>query len=166
MESGQSQFAALKLRSLALVTPSRTQSATPNSTYGSSTAKLFIPRRTSRIKGIRSRDCDRTSRPQTLAGLSPTALICTPKEVLHHSVVETVSLSGHALLYAILFQCILILNMLIMPSLICSHRDRWRTRHWQMCCRRVQKARGSGRNHRQARRTGSFCWRPHEQVCY
>lgn len=44
--------------------------------------------------------------------------ICTPKEVLHHSVVETVTLSGDTLFYAILFQCILILNMLIMPSLI------------------------------------------------
>ena len=44
--------------------------------------------------------------------------ICTPKEILHHSVVETVTLSGDALFYAILFQCILILNMLIMPSLI------------------------------------------------
>ena len=44
MESGQSQFAALKLRSLALVPSSGAQSAPSNSTYGSSTARLFPPR--------------------------------------------------------------------------------------------------------------------------
>ena len=45
MESGQSQFAALKLRSLALVPSSGARCAPTNSTYGSSTARLFPPRR-------------------------------------------------------------------------------------------------------------------------
>ncbi len=43
-ESGQSQFATLKLRSLALVPSSGAQSAPSNSTYGSSTVRLFLPR--------------------------------------------------------------------------------------------------------------------------
>ncbi|MDY3833916.1 MAG: hypothetical protein SOZ87_02515 [Candidatus Cryptobacteroides sp.] len=42
-ESGQSQFATLKLRSLALVPSSGAQSAPTNSTYGSSTARLSLP---------------------------------------------------------------------------------------------------------------------------
>ena len=44
MESGQSQFAPLKLRSLALVPSSGARCAPPNSTSGSSTARLFPPR--------------------------------------------------------------------------------------------------------------------------
>ena len=84
MESGQSQFAPLKLLSLALVPSSGAQSAPPNSTSGSSTARLFLPRQSAPVtdsrpfrgalralKGIRSRDCARASRPQTLAGSSP-----------------------------------------------------------------------------------------------
>ena len=43
-ESGQSQFAPLKLRSLALVPSSGAQSAPSKSTYGSSTVRLFLPR--------------------------------------------------------------------------------------------------------------------------
>ena len=43
-ESGQSQFAPLKLHSLALVTSSGARCAPPNFTYGSSTARLFLPR--------------------------------------------------------------------------------------------------------------------------
>ena len=43
-ESGQSQFAALKLRSLALVPSFGAQSAPTNFTCGSSTARLFPPR--------------------------------------------------------------------------------------------------------------------------
>lgn len=43
-ESGQSQFAPLKLRSLALVPSSGAQSAPSNSTYGSSTVRLCLPR--------------------------------------------------------------------------------------------------------------------------
>ena len=83
-KSGQSQFAPLKLRSLALVPSSGAQSAPPNSTSGSSTARLFPPRQGSPVtdsrsfraalralKEIRSRDCVRASRPQTLAGSSP-----------------------------------------------------------------------------------------------
>ena len=83
-KSGQSQFAPLKLRSLALVPSSGAQSAPTNSTYGSSTARLFLPRQSAPVtdsrpfraalralKEIRSRDCDRASRPQTLAGSSP-----------------------------------------------------------------------------------------------
>ncbi len=42
-QSGQSQFAPLKLRSLALVPSSGAQSAPTNSTYGSSTARIFPP---------------------------------------------------------------------------------------------------------------------------
>ena len=42
-ESGQSQFAPLKLRSLALVPSSGAQCAPTNSTYGSSTVRLFLP---------------------------------------------------------------------------------------------------------------------------
>ena len=84
MESGQSQFAPLKLRSLALVSSSGAQSAPSNYTCASSTARLFLPRpgapvtdsRSFRgalraLQEIRSRDCDRTSRPQTLAGQPP-----------------------------------------------------------------------------------------------
>ena len=41
-ESGHSQFAPLKLRSLAVVTSSGAQCAPANSTYGSSTARLFV----------------------------------------------------------------------------------------------------------------------------
>lgn len=41
-ESGQSQFAPLKLRSLALVPSSGAQSAPTNSTYGSSTVRLAL----------------------------------------------------------------------------------------------------------------------------
>ena len=43
-ESGQSQFAPLKLRSLALVPSSGAQSAPTNSTSGSSTVRLFLLR--------------------------------------------------------------------------------------------------------------------------
>ena len=43
-ESGQSQFTPLKLRSLALVPSSGALSAPTNSTYGSSTVRLFLPR--------------------------------------------------------------------------------------------------------------------------
>ena len=43
MGSGQSQFATLKLRSLALVPSSGAQSVPSNSTPGSSTARLFPP---------------------------------------------------------------------------------------------------------------------------
>ena len=84
MESGQSQFAPLKLRSLALVSSSEAPAATSIYTCASSTARLFLPRprapvtdsRSFRgalraLQEIRSRDCDRTSRPQTLAGQSP-----------------------------------------------------------------------------------------------
>ena len=42
-ESGQSQFAPLKLRSLALVPSSGARCAPSNSTYGSSTARLSLP---------------------------------------------------------------------------------------------------------------------------
>ena len=42
MESGQSQFATLKLRSLALVPSSGARCAPTNSTYGSSTARLQL----------------------------------------------------------------------------------------------------------------------------
>ena len=52
MESGQSQFAALKRRSLALVPSSGARCAPTNSTYGSSTARLFPPRR-----ALRSETC-------------------------------------------------------------------------------------------------------------
>ena len=83
-KSGQSQFAPLKLRSLALVPSSGARSAPSNSTYGSSTARLFPPRQSTPVtdsrsfraalralKEIRSRDCARASRPQTLACSSP-----------------------------------------------------------------------------------------------
>lgn len=52
-ESGQSQFAPLKLRSLALVTSSGAQSAPPNFTYGSSTVRLFLPRRGAPVRDSR-----------------------------------------------------------------------------------------------------------------
>ena len=50
MESGQSQFAPLKLRSLALVSSSGAQSAPPNSIYGSLTTRLFPPRRCALVR--------------------------------------------------------------------------------------------------------------------
>ena len=56
MESGQSQFAALKLRSLALVPSSGAQSTPANSTCGNSTARLFPPRR-----ALRSETCGRSA---------------------------------------------------------------------------------------------------------
>ena len=56
IESGQSQFATLKLRSLALVPSSGARCAPPNSTYGSSTARLFPPRR-----ALRSETCGRSA---------------------------------------------------------------------------------------------------------
>ena len=56
MESGQSQFAPLKLRSLALVPSSGARCAPSNSTYGSSTARLFPPRR-----ALRSETCGRSA---------------------------------------------------------------------------------------------------------
>ena len=52
-ESGQSQFAALKLRSLALVPSSGAQSAPVNSTPGSSTASLFPPRQGALVRDLR-----------------------------------------------------------------------------------------------------------------
>ena len=52
-ESGQSQFAALKLRSLALVPSSGAQSAPANSTPGSSTASLFPPRQGALVRDLR-----------------------------------------------------------------------------------------------------------------
>ena len=52
-ESGQSQFAPLRLRSLALVTSSGAQSAPSNSTYGSSTVRLFLPRRSAPVRDSR-----------------------------------------------------------------------------------------------------------------
>lgn len=52
-ESGQSQFAPLQLRSLALVTSSGAQSAPPNFTYGSSTVRLFLPRRGAPVRDSR-----------------------------------------------------------------------------------------------------------------
>ena len=55
-ESGQSQFAPLKLRSLALVPSSGAQSAPTNSTYGSSTARLLPPR-----PALRSETCGRSA---------------------------------------------------------------------------------------------------------
>ena len=51
--SGQSQFAPLKLRSLALVPSSGAQSAPSNSTYGSSTARLFFPRQSAPVTDSR-----------------------------------------------------------------------------------------------------------------
>ena len=53
-ESGQSQFAPLKLRSLALVPSSGAQSAPTNSTYGSSTARLFLPHQGAPVTDSRS----------------------------------------------------------------------------------------------------------------
>lgn len=53
-ESGQSQFAPLKLRSLALVPSSGAQSAPSNSTPGSSTVRLFLPRRSAPVRDSRS----------------------------------------------------------------------------------------------------------------
>lgn len=53
-ESGQSQFAPPKLRSLALVPSSGAQSAPTNSTYGSSTVRLFLPRRSAPVRDSRS----------------------------------------------------------------------------------------------------------------
>ena len=53
MESGQSQFATLKLRSLALVPSSGARCATTNSTYGSSTARLFPPRHGALVRDLR-----------------------------------------------------------------------------------------------------------------
>ena len=53
-ESGQSQFASLKLRSLALVPSSGAQSAPSNSTPGNSTVRLFLPRRCAPVRDSRS----------------------------------------------------------------------------------------------------------------
>ena len=44
LQSGQALFSTLKLRSEGLVPSSGAQSAPQNSTYGSSTARLFLPR--------------------------------------------------------------------------------------------------------------------------
>ena len=82
-KSGHCQFAPLKLRSLTVVPSSGAQSAPSNFTYGSSTARLFLPRQgapvtdsrpfrapTSRIKGNRSRSavgCSRRCAPSTTA---------------------------------------------------------------------------------------------------
>ena len=52
-ESGQSQFAPLKLRSLALVPSSGAQSAPSNSTNGSFTVRLFLPRRCAPVRDSR-----------------------------------------------------------------------------------------------------------------
>ena len=52
-ESGQSQFAPLKLRSLALVPSSGAQSAPTNSTYGSSTVRLVLPRQGAPVRDSR-----------------------------------------------------------------------------------------------------------------
>ncbi len=51
-ESGQSQFAPLKLRSLALVPSYGAQSAPTSSTYGSSTARLFPPRQGALVRDL------------------------------------------------------------------------------------------------------------------
>ena len=53
-ESGQSQFAPLKLRSLALVPSSGAQSAPSNSTDGSFTVRLFLPRQCAPVRDSRS----------------------------------------------------------------------------------------------------------------
>ena len=53
---GQSQFAPLKLRSLALAPSSGARCAPPNSTYGSSTVRLFPMRR-----ALRSETCGRSA---------------------------------------------------------------------------------------------------------
>lgn len=53
-ERGQSQFAPLKLRSLALVPSSGAQSAPSNSTYGSSTVGLFLPRGSAPVRDSRT----------------------------------------------------------------------------------------------------------------
>ena len=53
MESGQSQFATLKLRSLALVPSSGALPRPPNSTPGSSTARLFPPRHGALVRDLR-----------------------------------------------------------------------------------------------------------------
>lgn len=52
-ESGHSQFAPLKLRSLALVPTSGAQSAPTNSTCGSSTVRLFLPHRSAPVRDSR-----------------------------------------------------------------------------------------------------------------
>jgi len=51
---GQSQFATLKFRSLALVPSSGAQSAPPNSTCASSTARLFLPGYAAPVRDSRS----------------------------------------------------------------------------------------------------------------
>lgn len=51
---GQSQFATLKFRSLALVPSSGAQSAPPNSTCASSTARLFFPGYAAPVRDSRS----------------------------------------------------------------------------------------------------------------
>lgn len=53
-QSGQSQFAPLKLRSIALVPSSGAQSAPTNSTYGSSTARIFPPGSATQVRYSRS----------------------------------------------------------------------------------------------------------------
>ncbi len=53
-ESGQSQFAPLKLRSLALVPSSGAQSAPTDSTYGSSTVRLVLPHQGATVRDSRS----------------------------------------------------------------------------------------------------------------
>ena len=52
-ESGQSQFAPLKLRSLALVTSSGHYRAPSNSTNGSFTVRLFLPRQGAPVRDSR-----------------------------------------------------------------------------------------------------------------
>ena len=53
MECGQSQFATLKLRSLALVPSSGARCAPANSTHGSSTARFFPPRHGALVRDLR-----------------------------------------------------------------------------------------------------------------
>lgn len=82
--SGQSQFTTLKLRSLALVPSSGQKALLQTPLMAASLTRLFPPRRCALVrdswpfraalralKRIRSRDCVRTSCPQTLAGLCP-----------------------------------------------------------------------------------------------
>lgn len=54
IESGQALFTTLKLRSEGLAPSSVAQSAPPNSTYGSSTARLFLPRQGALVRDSRT----------------------------------------------------------------------------------------------------------------
>ena len=53
MECGQSQFAPLKLRSLALVPSSGARCAPANSSHGRSTARFFPPRYGALVRNLR-----------------------------------------------------------------------------------------------------------------